>query len=107
VRILLVSNSTQYGRGYLDNVENEIKRRLGAASNVLFVPVALFDRQAYATKAEAQLRATAFAMQPLSPGSPVNPMPESIFVGGGNTSPATEEPPGSRPRHPRRVNGRA
>lgn len=87
VRALLVSNSTQYGRGYLDHVEDEIRRCLGAARRVLFVPFALFDRQAYAAKAEARLRAMGVGMQVLSTDSPVRAVEdaESIFVGGGNT----------------------
>jgi peptidase E len=35
-RILLISNSTVYGRGYLDHVEEEIKVFLGHARTVLF-----------------------------------------------------------------------
>lgn len=48
LRLLLISNSTQHGRGYLDHVEAEIKDFLGTAQQIVFVPFALQDRRAYA-----------------------------------------------------------
>src|SRR3979411_2570352 len=41
-RLLLVSNSTQYGRGYLDHVDSELRSLIGRARRVLFAPFALF-----------------------------------------------------------------
>jgi peptidase E len=46
-RVLLISNSTLYGRGYLDHAEGEIQDFLGNIREVLFVPFALCDRDAY------------------------------------------------------------
>ena len=46
-RVLLISNSTLYGHGYLDHVEEEIESFLGGAKTVLFIPFALYDRDAY------------------------------------------------------------
>jgi dipeptidase E len=43
-RILLISNSTLYGSGYLDHAEAEIRSFLGDLKRVLFVPFALYDR---------------------------------------------------------------
>jgi len=85
--ILLISNSTQHGRGYLDHVEAEIRSCLASIHSVLFVPFAMFDRAAYAARTKARLQAMGFAMEPLSPTSPANVIEqaESIFVGGGNT----------------------
>jgi dipeptidase E len=87
LRALLVSNSTQFGRGYLDHVEDEIRRCVGTARSVLFVPLALFDRQAYVAKAEARLRAMGLSLRVLSKDSPAKAVEEAeaIFVGGGNT----------------------
>ena len=51
-RVLLISNSTLYGSGYLDHAETEIRDFLGTISEVLFIPYALYDRDAY----QAQLR---------------------------------------------------
>ena len=51
-RILLISNSTLYGSGYLDHAETEIRSFLGDVKSVLFVPYALFDRDKYAATAK-------------------------------------------------------
>jgi dipeptidase E len=45
-RVLLISNSTLYGSGYLDHAESEIRDFLGDVGRVLFVPYALYDRDA-------------------------------------------------------------
>jgi hypothetical protein len=50
-RVLLISNSTLYGSGYLDHAEREIRNFLGNIGEVLFVPFALYDRDAYASMA--------------------------------------------------------
>src|SRR5215510_16451844 len=50
-QLLLISNSTLYGSGYLDHAESEIRDFLGATKRVLFVPYALYDRDAYAATA--------------------------------------------------------
>jgi dipeptidase E len=87
-RILLISNSTVYGQGYLDHVEAEIKIFLGRAKTVLFFPFALYDRDSYAAKAKARFEAMGYSME--SVHSTENPLPaiqrtDAIFVGGGNT----------------------
>jgi dipeptidase E len=88
VRVLLISNSTLYGHGYLDHVEEEIRNFLGAAKTVLFVPFALYDRDAYAAQAGARFEAMGYTLE--SVHSIENPLPaiqraDAIFVGGGNT----------------------
>jgi dipeptidase E len=82
--ILLISNSSEFGRGYLDHVEAEIKGTLGRARTVLFVPFALFDRSAYVARARARLEAMGYAVEALSSAGDVD-RAEAIFVGGGNT----------------------
>ena len=87
-RVLLISNSTLYGRGYLDHVEEEIESFLGAARTVLFVPFALYDRDAYAAQASARFEAMGYTLE--SVHWIENPLPaihraDAIFVGGGNT----------------------
>jgi dipeptidase E len=42
-RLLLISNSTLHGSGYLDHVEGEIKDFLGNTSRTVFVPFAVSD----------------------------------------------------------------
>lgn len=54
-RTLLISNSTLYGSGYLDHAESEIRRFLDNVE-VLFVPYALYDRDAYAATARERFQ---------------------------------------------------
>jgi len=87
-RLLLISNSTVYGGGYLDHAEKEILDFLGDASRVAFVPFAVYDRRAYASKAEERFRALGRALMSVHDLS--NPRraideADAIFVGGGNT----------------------
>ena len=55
-RLLLISNSTLHGSGYLDHAETEIRDFLGELKRVLFVPFALFDRDQYAATAQARFQ---------------------------------------------------
>jgi len=88
MRLLLISNSTQHGGGYLDHVENEIRELLDSARRVLFVPYALFDRDGYAELARARFERMGCGLRSLHRES--NPIEaiqnaEAVFVGGGNT----------------------
>ena len=62
MRILLISNSTVYGGGYLDHVEQEIRSFLGGARRVLFFPFALYDQDAYAAQAKNRFTAMGCSM---------------------------------------------
>ena len=87
-RILLISNSTVHGRGYLDHVEDEIKALLGPAKTVLFFPFALFDRDDYAAKAKARFAAMGYPLESAhTAGNPQKAIDraDAIFIGGGNT----------------------
>jgi dipeptidase E len=87
-RILLISNSTVHGRGYLDHVEEEIGNFLGAARTVLFFPFALHNRDEYATKAKARLAAMGYVLNSThasdSPHKAIDDA-DAFFIGGGNT----------------------
>jgi dipeptidase E len=83
-RLLLISNSTQHGRGYLDHVEPEVREILGAARRVLFAPFALFDREAYAAKARARFQTMGYELEPLRDTRTLESA-DALFVGGGNT----------------------
>ena len=87
-RILLISNSTVYGRGYLDHVEDQIRSFLGSSTKVLFFPFALFDRDVYAAKAKARFAAMGCSMETAhavrDPQEAIEKT-DAIFVGGGNT----------------------
>ena len=87
-QLLLISNSTLHGSGYLDHAEKEIRDFIGGRTSALFVPYAVQDRRAYSTKAEERLREMGLSV---SATHDVSNMPravgeaEVIFVGGGNT----------------------
>lgn len=86
--LLLISNSTQHGRGYLDHAESEIRDFVGRRTQVVFIPYALRDRRTYATRIEARLREMSLAVTSVHDVSNmVRAVHEAevIFVGGGNT----------------------
>ena len=89
--LLLISNSTLHGSGYLDHAEREIREALGAIKRVLFVPFALYDRDAYAAQARKRFEEMGFALEsiheatdPKASGNKIDKA-EAIFIGGGNT----------------------
>ena len=87
-QILLISNSTVYGRGYLDHVEQQIKSVLGNAGKVLFFPFALFERDSYAAKAKARFAAMGYSLETahaVSDPRKAIEQTDAIFIGGGNT----------------------
>lgn len=88
MRLLLISNSTLYGSGYLDHAAAEIVDFLGAVRRVLFVPFALANRDAYAAQARARFATMRYALDSLHDAidlvQAVNDA-EAIFIGGGNT----------------------
>ncbi len=87
-RVLLISNSTVHGRGYLDHVQQQIKTFLGDARKVLFFPFALYDRDDCAAKAKARFSAMGYALESVhATDDPQNAIEQTdaIFIGGGNT----------------------
>jgi len=88
VKVLLVSNSTVYGRGYLDHVEEEITSFLTGAGRFLFSPFALYDRNGYAARAKTRFTAMGYSMESVhqtdNPQKAIE-QTEAIFIGGGNT----------------------
>ncbi len=87
-RLLLISNSTQHGRGYLDHAEAEIRNLLGPAARVLFVPYALHDRDAYTATARRKFEALGYDLDSVhcapTPRGAVE-RAQALFIGGGNT----------------------
>jgi dipeptidase E len=86
--MLLVSNSTNFGEGYLDHCMAEMKELLGERRMIAFVPFALFDRAAYAAAAEERFEREGFLVQAVTAdaaGFGVLDRAEAVFVGGGNT----------------------
>ena len=87
-RLLLISNSTLHGSGYLDHVETEIRDFLKDAGRIAFVPLALYDRNQYATQARERFRNMGYDLMSIHDVShPQRAIKESdaVFVGGGNT----------------------
>jgi dipeptidase E len=87
-RLLLISNSTLHGTGYLDHCEAELRSFLGPVRRVLFVPYALADRAAYAGRARERLGRMGYGCDSVhdakDPEAAVSSA-EAFFVGGGNT----------------------
>lgn len=87
-RVLLISNSTLHGSGYLDHAESEIRSFLGDAKRVLFVPYALFDRDKYAANARQRFQKMGYELTSVhtttNPVTAVNET-DAVFIGGGNT----------------------
>jgi len=89
MKLLLVSNSTLYGGGYLDHAEAEIRDFLGAdVKRILFVPYALHDRDTYAASAQQRFAKIGYELSSIH--STTNPKQvvkyaDAVFIGGGNT----------------------
>ncbi|HEY3580748.1 MAG TPA: dipeptidase PepE [Pyrinomonadaceae bacterium] len=88
MKLLLISNSTLYGSGYLDHAESEIRDFLGDVKRVLFVPFALQDRDAYAATAKTRFAKMGYELSSIH--TTKNPQQaiedtEAMFIGGGNT----------------------
>lgn len=88
VRLLLISNSTMHGGGYLEHCAAEIADFLGPAKRVLFVPYALDDHDAYAAKARPSLDAMGHELRSAhtydDPDQALDDA-DAVFIGGGNT----------------------
>lgn len=87
-RLLLVSNSTAFGEGYLDHCIDEMLDLLGSTPRLVFVPFALFDRDGYGRKAVRRFRAAGVEVDVLTAdaeGRELLAEAPAVFVGGGNT----------------------
>ena len=87
-RLLLISNSTLHGGGYLDHAEEELRDALGSTRRLLFVPFALHDRDSYATQAKKRFEAMGYALDSIHEAADAKialDEAEAIFIGGGNT----------------------
>jgi dipeptidase E len=86
--LLLISSSTIYGRGYLDHVESEICDLLAGIRRVVFIPFALYDRDAYSKKAKERFLRMGVELESAHSHSAPQRLveeAEAIFIGGGNT----------------------
>ena len=87
-RLLLFSNSTNHGEGYLDSALPEMLGLLAGIGRVLFVPFALHDRAGYTARFRGRLAEAGVevdeATADLSGRRRIDSA-EAVFVGGGNT----------------------
>ncbi|MDZ4771626.1 MAG: dipeptidase PepE [Planctomycetota bacterium] len=90
--VLLLSNSTLFGRGYLDHAEVVLHEHLaGRATRVLFVPFALHDRASYTAKVRERFERLGFELHSIHEAGDARAMrdavarAECVFIGGGNT----------------------
>jgi dipeptidase E len=87
-RLLLISNSTVHGAGYLDHAEEEIRNLVGNGGKVVFVPYALSDRRDYSDKAKERVHAMGLSLTSVHDASNMVRTVEeadALFIGGGNT----------------------
>lgn len=86
-RLLLLSNSTIHGEGFLDWAEDTIKDYLGTRRRITFVPFALHDQDGYARTARERLGRMGFSVESAHEGDARANVrgADAVFVGGGNT----------------------
>ena len=87
-RILLISNSTQFGHGYLDHCEEAITAMVDKPATVAFIPYALKDVDGYAAKAKERFEAMGYrcvSVHEATDPKTVIAEADAIFTGGGNT----------------------
>lgn len=88
VRLLLISNSTMHGGGYLEHCGAQIRDFLGSPKRVLFVPYALADHDGYAAKAKTAFEALGHelvSVHTCEQGPRAVDEADAVFIGGGNT----------------------
>ena len=87
-RLLLISNSTQHGGGYLEHCEAEVRGLFEGCATITFVPYALFDCDGYADAARKAFQRMGFGLvsshEASDPRAAIRDA-EGLFVGGGNT----------------------
>ena len=87
-RLLLISNSTMHGGGYLEHCTAEIRDFLGSRKRVLFVPYALANHDEYTAKARTAFQAMGhdlISAHEAPRDVDALDLADAVFVGGGNT----------------------
>lgn len=86
--LLLLSSSTVHGRGYLDHAESELRDFFREAGEVLFLPFALHNVDAFSLRAGRRFASMGIRLVSLSaqddPAAAIA-RADGFFVGGGNT----------------------
>jgi dipeptidase E len=88
-KLLLISNSIQYGQGYLDHVDADIRSILGAESRVAFVPYAAFDVDEYENRTRQRFERMGYMLESVHRhrGREADFLRnvDAVMIGGGNT----------------------
>lgn len=86
-RLLLISNSISYGKGYLDHCEGAIINFLGEIRSLLFIPYALYDLDNYFSTVEKRFEKMGIKISSIHTTDPLEAIKKAkgFFVGGGNT----------------------
>jgi len=87
-RLLLLSNSTNFGMDYLEHAREAILGFLGPISRILFIPFAIHDRAGYTETVRHRLAAWGIEISGLSrdeEGTRQIEEAPAVFAGGGNT----------------------
>ncbi|MEU4048654.1 dipeptidase PepE [Streptomyces olivaceus] len=88
MKLLLLSNSTAPGHGYLEHAKDEIADTLGDVRDLVFVPYALADHDAYTAKVRAALSPLGVRVTGVhTHADPARAVRDAgaVFVGGGNS----------------------
>ncbi len=85
MRLLLLSNSTSFGSGYLDHAIQAVLDFLGPVRHLHFVPFALHDRAGYSAKVRQRFGAAGVEVSEITADTDALQVAEAVFVGGGNT----------------------
>ncbi len=88
MKLLLISNSTNFGEGYLDHCIGAMRAVLGDLDRLAFVPFALDDRAAYGAAAVNRFAREGIEVEVATPdtaGLELIDRVGAVFVGGGNT----------------------
>jgi dipeptidase E len=87
LRLLLLSNSTAHGRGYLEHAREVIAEHLRGVDELLFVPYALADHDGYTAGAAAFMKRLGIRVRGVHTGDPRTLVSgaQAVFIGGGNS----------------------
>lgn len=88
MRLLLLSNSSTYGGGYLEHAREALAHHLDGVGELVFVPYALADLEGYTAKVSEALQPLGVRVRGAHTASDPAALlaeAEAIFIGGGNT----------------------
>ncbi|MFD7861778.1 dipeptidase PepE [Streptomyces sp. NPDC059783] len=88
MNLLLLSNSTQHGRGYLEHALDTVTAFLPSGGRLAFVPYALADHDGYTARVRAALEPAGISVRGVHESAdPVDGLAacDAVFIGGGNS----------------------